>query len=73
MDKVAHGWSSEEVHFQHSRLSLAQIHASLAYYYDHQVEVDSEIERRRQEALAVACKASDPDFRKKQLELRRQR
>jgi uncharacterized protein (DUF433 family) len=30
-DMVAHGWSPEEIHFQHSHLFLAQIHAALAY------------------------------------------
>jgi uncharacterized protein (DUF433 family) len=32
-------WISESL-----RLPLAQIHAALAYYYDHQAELDSEIE-----------------------------
>jgi uncharacterized protein (DUF433 family) len=43
LDKVAYGWSPEEIHFQHSALSLAQIHAALAYYYEHQAEFDAEI------------------------------
>ena len=30
MDKLAHGWSPEEIHFQHSHLSLAHIHAALS-------------------------------------------
>ena len=29
LDKVAYGWSPEEIHFQHPALSLAQIHAAL--------------------------------------------
>jgi uncharacterized protein (DUF433 family) len=28
-------------------LSLAQIHAALAYYYDHKAEIDEEIRQRR--------------------------
>jgi len=43
LDKVAYGWSPEEIHFQHNYLSLAQIHAALAYYYEHQVEFDAEM------------------------------
>ena len=46
IDKLTHGSSPEEIHFQYPHLSLAQIHAALAYYYDHQSELDSEIERR---------------------------
>lgn len=34
LDHLAHGWSPEEIHFQHTHLSLGQIHAALAYYHD---------------------------------------
>lgn len=40
---------------QYPHLSLAQIHAALAYYYDHQTELDAEIQRRRQEVNALAA------------------
>lgn len=43
LDRLAHGWSPEEIHFQHPHLSLAQIHAALAYYFDHQAQLDAEI------------------------------
>jgi uncharacterized protein (DUF433 family) len=46
LDRQTHGWSPEEVHFQHPDLSLAQIHSALAWYYDHQNEVDAQIEQR---------------------------
>ncbi|HEX8919827.1 MAG TPA: DUF433 domain-containing protein, partial [Pyrinomonadaceae bacterium] len=36
IDKIAHGSSPEEMHFQYPHLSLSQIHAALAYYYDNQ-------------------------------------
>jgi len=46
LDHLAHGWSPEEIYFQHhDGLSLAQIHAALSYYYDHQPEFDAEIRR----------------------------
>ena len=74
LDKIAHGWSPEEIFFQHyGDLSLAQIHAALAYYYDHQSELDAEIERRRREGDGLAKEASDPVFREKLLALKRQR
>ena len=34
LDKLAHGSSPEEIHFQYPHLSLSQIHGALAYYYD---------------------------------------
>lgn len=46
MAQRAHGWSPEEIHFQHPDLSMAQIHAALAYYWDHREEIDADIERR---------------------------
>jgi hypothetical protein len=36
---------------------LGQIHAALAYYWDHRRELDAEIERRGQFAEAARAKA----------------
>lgn len=46
LEKMAYGWSPEELHFQHPYLTLGQIHSALAYYWDHQEELDRDIERR---------------------------
>lgn len=45
LDHLAYGWSADEIHEQHPHLSLGQIHGALAYYYDHQKEIDAQIER----------------------------
>jgi len=50
MDKIANGWNPEEMQGQYPHLSLAQIHAALAYYYDHQTQLDAQIERDLQQA-----------------------
>ena len=34
--------------YPHAGFTLAQIHAALAWYYDHQAEIDAEFERVRQ-------------------------
>lgn len=57
MAQLAHGWSPEELHFQHPYLSLGQIHSALAYYWDHKAELDEDIERRRQYAEEERNKA----------------
>ena len=44
VEKIAYGWSAEELHFQHPYLTLGQIHSALAYYWDHADELDQEIE-----------------------------
>ncbi len=46
LDSKAYGWSPEELHFQHPYLTLGQIYSALAYYADHQEELDKDIERR---------------------------
>jgi uncharacterized protein (DUF433 family) len=48
LEQLAYGWSPEELHFQHPYLTLGQIHSALAYYWDHQPELDDDIERRMQ-------------------------
>jgi uncharacterized protein (DUF433 family) len=50
LDRIAYRWDADEIHRQHPHLSLAQIHAAFAYYYDHQAELDQDIETRFQKA-----------------------
>jgi uncharacterized protein (DUF433 family) len=60
LDHLSHGWSPEEIYFQHyGQLSLAQIHAALSYYYDHQAEYDAEIQRQLEEVDDLKAKAGD--------------
>jgi uncharacterized protein (DUF433 family) len=60
LDKIAYGWSPEEIHLQHPRLSLARIHAAFLYYYDHQEEMDAEIERQRRWVAEMREKEDQP-------------
>ncbi|MGD0537655.1 MAG: DUF433 domain-containing protein [Verrucomicrobiota bacterium] len=54
MDYVGHGWSPDEIQRQHPYLTLAEIHAALACYFDHPAEIDEEndLEWRESERLA---------------------
>lgn len=70
LDKMAYGWSPEEMHRQHSHLSMAQIHAALAYYYEHQSELDADIESRYREVEALRAQHKNP-FTREELERRR--
>jgi uncharacterized protein (DUF433 family) len=49
LDKIAYGWSPEELQYQHPGLTLGQIYSALAYYADHQGELDEEIETQLQQ------------------------
>ncbi len=70
MAQKAYGWSPEELHFQHPYLGMSQIHSALAYYWEHKVALDADIEARlnyaeqsRQEAGAspLATRLRDED------------
>jgi uncharacterized protein (DUF433 family) len=73
LDKIVHGSSPEEIHFQYSHLSLAQIHAALAFYYDNQAELDADIKRRWNEVCEPATNASDISLRQKLVSLKKER
>ncbi len=53
LERLAYGWSPEELHFQHPYLSLGQIYSALAYYWDHREEMDRDIERRLQRVQQI--------------------
>jgi len=71
LDKLAYGWSPEEMHFQHPHLSLAQIHAALSYYYEHEEQLNSDIARRREEVEKMAAESADSPLRRKLLNLKK--
>ena len=53
VERLGYGWSPEELHFQHPHLSMAKIHSALAYYFDHQEDLDNDVERRLREAEQI--------------------
>jgi uncharacterized protein (DUF433 family) len=65
VERLAYGWSPEEIHFQHPHLSLAQIHAALAYYHDNQAELDAQIEHDLGEVDRLAAEAGETPLRKR--------
>src|SRR5215475_321310 len=73
LDKLAHGSSPEEMAFQYPHLSLAQIHAALAYYYEHQGELDADIQRRWLDVKALAAQETDSPLQRRLRELREKR
>lgn len=53
IEKLAYGWSAEELYFQHPYLTLGQIYSAFAYYADHQAEIESDIESRSELSLKL--------------------
>jgi uncharacterized protein (DUF433 family) len=59
LEREAYGWSPEELQFQHPYLTLAQIHAALAYYHDHAESLRQEIKRRMLDVEATRTAVED--------------
>jgi uncharacterized protein (DUF433 family) len=53
LDHLAYHWDAEEVQRQHPSLTLGQIHSALAYYYDHQEELDRQIDKGLREVAQI--------------------
>jgi uncharacterized protein (DUF433 family) len=65
IDHVHWGWSPEAICKQYPHLSLAHVHAALAYYFEHKTELDAEIERQRQEAERLREENMDSPVRRR--------
>jgi uncharacterized protein (DUF433 family) len=61
----AGGATVEALQGGYPQLTLAQIHAVLAYYYDHQREIDADIERRLRESEAARAASPETPGRRK--------
>src|SRR2546425_10945547 len=59
LDRLAHHWDADEIQRQHPHLTLGQIHSCLAYYYDHQQEMDRIIDQQRREVEQLRMKAGE--------------
>lgn len=64
-DYLAYGWSPEEMQWQHPSLTMAQVHAALAYYYDHKQELDEEIQRNFEHYQQLRAENMDSPVRRK--------
>jgi uncharacterized protein (DUF433 family) len=65
LDKLAHGSSAEEMHFQYPHLSLSQIYSALSFYHDQQEVFDAEIERQLAEYDRLAAASGDSPARRR--------
>lgn len=65
LDRLAHHWDADEIQRQHPNLTLGQIHSSLAYYYDHQEEMDKTIDEQLRAVESLRSRQSDSLLRAK--------
>ena len=65
LDRLAHHWDADEIQRQHPHLTLGQIHSCLAYYYDHQGEMDRIIEDQFREVSGLRGQQGESVLRAK--------
>jgi uncharacterized protein (DUF433 family) len=53
LDHLAHASDAREIHREFPYLALGAIYSALAYYYDHQTEMDEDIARRMRKVDAI--------------------
>ena len=70
LEHLAYGWNAETIQENHPHLSLAQVYAALAWYYDHQIEMDAEIDRQEERVRALRA-ASGPSSLQRRLAAQR--
>src|SRR2546423_1815506 len=71
IDYLNHGWSADEICIHYPHLKPAEVHSAMAYYFDHQSEIDSETEaeqrlidesRKNAKPTPVNCGCVPRDF-----------
>lgn len=65
LDRLAYHWDADEIHRQHPHFTLGQIYSALAYYYDHQVEMDREIDEQLLEVEKIKKSLGESSIRLK--------
>lgn len=53
LEHLRRGWGPQEIHEHYPYLSLGQVYSALAYYYDHKLELDRDIEARDREVEKI--------------------
>ena len=69
-EHLAHGWSAEILQENHPDLSLAQIHAALAWFYDHEDEMRQEIQHREQRATTLLSEVKESPLQRRLHEIK---
>ena len=58
-EHVAYGWSADELREQHPYLTLGQIHSSLAFYYDHASDFETQLQAADREYARLRAQTGE--------------
>ncbi|MDZ4401306.1 DUF433 domain-containing protein [Prosthecobacter sp.] len=64
-EHLAHGWSAETLHENHPDLTLVQIYAALAWFYDHVEEMESQIQEREKRTEVILTKLGNTQLQQR--------
>jgi hypothetical protein len=62
LDHLAHHGDAEEIRRQHPHLSLARIQGALTYFFDHEAELDEDIEQQLDRVAEIQSGRMNPAF-----------
>jgi uncharacterized protein (DUF433 family) len=65
LDRLAHHWDADEIQRQHAHLTLGQIYSCLAYYHDHQEEMDRLIDEQLRTVQTLSGQQTESVLRAK--------
>jgi uncharacterized protein (DUF433 family) len=49
IDYLNHGWSADEICIHYPHLKPSEVYSAMAYYFDHRLEIDAEIEEEQRQ------------------------
>lgn len=73
IDAETWGMTPQQIQENYPRLSLAQVHAALAYYYDHKDAIDARIAQEKEEYERLRVENPNPFTREQLAERWKQR
>lgn len=65
LSHLAYGWSAEVIQEYHPHLTLPQVYAALAYYYDHQEILGSQMVEQEQQVQTSRAAAGESPLQKR--------
>ena len=67
---LGHGWSAEAIHENYPHLSLAQIHAALSWFFDHQEEMEKDMALRESRARNLLAETGESPLQRRLRQLK---
>jgi uncharacterized protein (DUF433 family) len=71
LERLARASSPEHIQAEHPTLSLGEIYSAFAYYEDHKVELDADIERRHQLVAEIQQNTPSPPVQSRLARIKR--